>query len=92
MDKTGALLREPYDWSDELGGLRPPTLLIYGDADNISPGEAARFYALLGGGLADPGWNGHLPPGPRLAILPGATHYAILDAEGLAPTVAAFTD
>jgi pimeloyl-ACP methyl ester carboxylesterase len=35
MDKTGALLRRPYDWSDEVRALEMPVQLVYGDADSI---------------------------------------------------------
>jgi pimeloyl-ACP methyl ester carboxylesterase len=36
MDKTGELLRQPYDWTDEVRRLTTPTLLVYGDADSWS--------------------------------------------------------
>ena len=91
MDKTGALLRTPYDWSDEIRELTTPTMLVYGDADSISPAHAAAFFALLGGGLRDGGWDGTLPTQMRLAILPGRTHYNILDSPDLPRLVMAFT-
>ena len=56
MDKTGELLRQPYDWSDEVKRLTIPTLLVYADADSIPPSHAAEFFALLGGGLKDAGF------------------------------------
>jgi pimeloyl-ACP methyl ester carboxylesterase len=55
LDKTGDLLRRPYDWSEEVRQLDTPTLLVYGDADSIPPAHAAAFFALLGGGLRDAG-------------------------------------
>jgi pimeloyl-ACP methyl ester carboxylesterase len=58
MDKTGELLRQPYDWTDEVKRLTSPTLLVYGDADSIPPAHAAEFFALIGGGLRDAGWDG----------------------------------
>jgi pimeloyl-ACP methyl ester carboxylesterase len=48
MDKTGALLRKPYDWSDKVRGLEMPVQLVYGDADSIPTSHAAEFFALLG--------------------------------------------
>jgi pimeloyl-ACP methyl ester carboxylesterase len=75
MDKAGALLATPYDWSEEVAAMAPPALLLYA--------HAAEFYALLGGGLRDAGWDGQLPTRSRLAILAGRTHYDILGAEGL---------
>jgi pimeloyl-ACP methyl ester carboxylesterase len=90
MDKTGDLLRRPYDWSDEIRAITSPTLLVYGDADSIPPAHAAEFYALLGGGLKDAGWDGSLPTEMRLAILPGLTHYNICDSTQLAVVVGDF--
>ncbi len=37
LDATGALLRQPYDWSAEVAALPMPLLLVYGDADSIPP-------------------------------------------------------
>lgn len=91
MDKTGSLLRTPYDWTEEVKGLDLPTLLVYGDADGIPPSHAAEFFALLGGGLKDAGWDGSLPTDMRLAILPGITHYDIFQAPQLATIVSEFT-
>lgn len=90
MDKTGELHRIGYDWSDEVRALPMPVLLIYGDSDSIPPAHAAEFYALLGGGLRDAGWDGSLPTASRLAILPGRTHYDVFAAPQLAATVADF--
>lgn len=77
MDKTGDLLRQPYDWTEDVKGLTLPTLLVYGDADSIPPSHAAEFFALLGGGLRDPGWDGSSATDMRLAILPSLTHYNV---------------
>jgi len=90
MDKTGDLLRQPYDWTEDVRGLTTPTLLVYGDADSIPPAHAAEFFALLGGGVRDAGWDGSLTTRMRLAILPGLTHYDIFTAPQLATVVAAF--
>ena len=90
MDKTGALVSEPYDWSEEVATMATPALLVFGDADSISPAHAAEYFALLGGGLRDPGWNSPPPTGSRLAILPGATHYDLLSAPTLAELLEGF--
>jgi pimeloyl-ACP methyl ester carboxylesterase len=90
MDKTGDLMRGDYEWTQEAKALDIPTLLIYGDADSIPPSHAAEFFALLGGGLADAGWDGTLSTTSRLAILPGRTHYNILGAPDIAPIVQSF--
>jgi pimeloyl-ACP methyl ester carboxylesterase len=90
MQKTGDLLRRPYDWTDDVRGLSVPTLLVYGDADGMPPSHAAEFFALLGGGLRDAGWDGAQRPASRLAILPGRTHYDMLQAPELADVVSSF--
>ena len=75
LDKMGDLLRQPYDWSEEVAALTMPTLLVFGDADSLPPAHAAEFFALLGGGQKDAGWDNADMPNSRLAILPGTTHY-----------------
>jgi pimeloyl-ACP methyl ester carboxylesterase len=45
MDKTADLLRQPYDWTDEVKGLEIPTLLVYGD------GTVSRPHTLLSSSL-----------------------------------------
>ena len=91
MDKMGALLRKPYDWSDEIRGLTMPVQLVYGDADSIPTSHIAEFYALLGGGLRDAGSAGALRTNHRLAIIPGRTHYSIFAALPLAGMIDHFT-
>jgi pimeloyl-ACP methyl ester carboxylesterase len=90
IDKTGELLRRPYDWSDEIKQLAMPVQLIFGDADSISPARAAEFYALLGGGTRDASVDGTLPTESRLVILPGISHYNMLGCPHLAPVVVEF--
>jgi pimeloyl-ACP methyl ester carboxylesterase len=90
ISKTGDLLRRPFDWTDEVSQLRLPVLLAYGDADSIAPAHAAEFFARLGGGLADAGWDGSGMGSARLAVLPGLTHYDIFTSPQLAATAAGF--
>ena len=90
VDKSGELMRRPYNWSDEVKGLTIPVLLAYADSDSIPPSHAAEFFALLGGGLRDADWDGSLAPASRLAILPGMTHYNIGPSPKLATAVADF--
>jgi pimeloyl-ACP methyl ester carboxylesterase len=90
MDKTANLLRTSYDFTDEVRTLDLPTLLVYGDADSIPTSHAAEFFALLGGGLRDAGWDGSLRGANRLAILPGLTHYDVFGTPQLAAVVEEF--
>ena len=92
MDRTGDLLRQSFDWTEEVRGLRPPTLLVHADADSMPVSHAAEFFALLGGGLRDATWDGSLRPSSRLAVLPGRTHYDVFDAPELAGVVTDFLE
>ncbi|HEY4459732.1 MAG TPA: alpha/beta hydrolase [Pseudonocardiaceae bacterium] len=75
MDKTGALLATPYDWTDEVKQITAPTMLLFTDADSIGIAHIAEFFTLLGGGQADGSWDGSAPTAMRLAVLPNRTHY-----------------
>ena len=92
MDKTGDLLRTPYDWSDEVRGLRSPTQLVYADVDSIPTAHMAEFYALLGGGLRDAGWEVPQLGDHRLAVLPGRTHYDLGNDPRVVDIVREFLD
>jgi hypothetical protein len=52
--------------------------------------HAAAFYALLGGGTRDAGWEGSGRSEARLAIVPGATHYDLAESALFAAVVDAF--
>lgn len=90
IDSTGQVLRQPYDWSDEVRKLPMPVLLVYGDADSIPPDAAGEFFGLLGGGQRDAGWDGSGLGKSRLAILPGVTHYDIIRSPALPGIVSQF--
>ncbi len=90
LDKMGNLLRQDYDWTDEVVGLTMPIMLVYGDADSISPARAAEFFGLLGGGQRDGGLDGSGVTPSRLAVLPGKTHYDICYDVALATAVIPF--
>lgn len=92
VDKMGDLLRQEYDWSDEVAVLKLPVLLVFGDADSVPPRHIAQFFELLGGGQADAGWDGSNMPRSRLAILPATTHYNIFSSLALVPIVVPFLD
>ena len=90
--KMGELVREPYDWSAEIAALRMPVLLVFGDADSVSPAQAAEFFGLLGGGQRDGSWDRSGMSQSQLAILPGTTHYDIFFSPQLAEVVGRFLD
>ena len=88
--KLGALLCKDYDWSEQVAGIRAPTLLVFADADAMRPEHIVGFYKLLGGGQRDAGLDGSHRSVNQLAILPGQTHYSMSTAHALATTVAPF--
>jgi pimeloyl-ACP methyl ester carboxylesterase len=90
ITRMADLLRVDYDWSREIAAIASPTMLVFGDADAIPPAHIAEFFGLLGGGKKDGGWDGSGVPKSRLAILPGFTHYNMLDSPLLPQAVGAF--
>jgi len=92
LDRMGALMRKPYDWSADVKKLAMPTLLVFGDSDMFRPEHEVKFYQLLGGGLTDAGWQREHMSKNRLAILPDVTHYEMGMAPALAATVMPFLD
>ena len=75
LDKMGKLMGEDYDWSAEIARLPMPVLLVFPDNDSIAPKHIADFFALLGGGVKEPGWQNTQLSKSRLAIVPGYSHY-----------------
>jgi pimeloyl-ACP methyl ester carboxylesterase len=90
--RTAEALKVDYDWTAEAAALKPRTLLVYADADSVTPAHIVECWAALGGGLRDARWDGSQRPANQLAILPGTTHYDIALSPALAPTVARFLD
>ena len=77
LDKIGAAMQVPYDFSEQIRGITARTLVVAGDSDMFPPSHAVETFALLGGGQRDGGWDGSGRPTAQLAILPHVTHYTI---------------
>ena len=75
LDKFGKLMSEDYDWSAEIAKLPMPVLLVFADNDSVPQKHVAEFFALLGGGIKEPGWLNTRLSRSRLAIVPGYSHY-----------------
>jgi len=90
LDKIGEAMKQDFDFSKEVAGIKATTLVVAGDADIFPPAHAVEVFGLLGGGKRDGGWDGSGRPKARLAILPGLTHYTIFSAPALAATVIPF--
>jgi pimeloyl-ACP methyl ester carboxylesterase len=92
LDRMGELMRTPYEWAEDIKTLTMPVMLVYGDSDMIRLDHVVESYHLLGGGLRDAGWGREHMSTNRLAILPDATHYDILESPAFVPTVLHFLD
>ena len=94
LDKMGAGMARDFDLTEEVRGLRVPTLIVAADADMAPPSHYAEVFRLLDGGLRDGGWMGDGRPkgGHALAILPGLTHYNIFNSPLFAAVTLAFLD
>jgi pimeloyl-ACP methyl ester carboxylesterase len=93
LDKIGAMMAIPFDYTAELQGLQVPTLLVAGDMDQAPPSHYAHMFELLGGGR-DGGWMGENRPsgGHALAVLPGLQHYNVFASPLLAAVALDFLD
>jgi pimeloyl-ACP methyl ester carboxylesterase len=78
LDKLGKMMSEDYDWSADIAKLPMPVLLLFSDNDSISQKHIAEFFALLGGGVKEPGWINTQLSKSRLAVVPGYSHYNLI--------------
>ena len=90
--RTADMLEVDFDWTEEVGRIEAPTMLVFADSDSVMPDHVAELFRLRGGGLRDPGVDRAHQPVARLAVLPGRTHYDILEAPGLVEAVEPFLD
>ena len=92
LGKMGDAMKEDFDLTKQVAGIKATTMIVAGDADIFPPAHAVEVFGLLGGGKRDGGWDGSGRPKSRLAILPGLTHYAMGSAPVLGSTVIPFLD
>jgi len=90
LDRIGKMLGIDYDWSAQVRALPMPVMLTYADHDSISQQHIADFFALLGGGISEPGWQNTKFTRARLAIIPGYSHYNFTSSPEIAPLVEKF--
>jgi pimeloyl-ACP methyl ester carboxylesterase len=90
LDKMGKMLSEDYDWTEEIAQLRMPVLLVFADNDSISQKHIAEFFALLGGGVKEPGWQNTQLSRSRLAVVTGYSHYNLLSSPEVPQIVGKF--
>jgi pimeloyl-ACP methyl ester carboxylesterase len=94
LDKIGQSMAHDFDLTEEVRGLKVPTLIVAADADMAPPSHYVEIFKLLGGGLRDGGWMGDGRPagGHALAILPNLTHYNIFSSPLLAAVTLDFLE
>lgn len=90
LDKMGKMMSEDYDWSAAIARLPMPLLLVFADNDSISQKHIAEFFALLGGGVKEPGWRNTQLSKSRLAVVPGYSHYNFISSGEVAETIGKF--
>ncbi len=75
MKKLVTLDQTPFDWTDDLARIEANTLLVFGDADVVTPEHQVEMFRALGGGV-----NGDMVPAmskAQLAVMPGTTHLGV---------------
>lgn len=90
MRKTGEMNHSDRDWTAGIKTIKVPTLLVFADADSIRPEHMVEFWKLLGGGQRDAGLDGSQRPASQLAIIPGTTHYSLIQSPLLIDVATAF--
>ena len=90
LDKVGKMLGGDYDWSAAVAKLPMPVLLVFTDNDSVSQQYIADLFALLGGGLKEPGWQNTQLSTSRLAIMSGYSHYNFITSPEVPQIIAKF--
>jgi pimeloyl-ACP methyl ester carboxylesterase len=90
VTKMSVTLQKDFDWSKEVGAIKLPVLLMFGDADEVMPDHMLEFFKLLGGGLKGADWDGNGRPVSQLAIIPGQSHYNIFMSPALSEIIMPF--
>lgn len=88
--KMGELETEAWDWTAEASGIESPILLIFADADSISGNHIVSMYQTFDGFQRDASFDGSLRAVSQLAVLPGRTHYDIMETIEVAALVERF--
>ncbi|MBN9494485.1 alpha/beta fold hydrolase [bacterium] len=92
LDKLGQLMGTPFDLSADVAKLPMPVLLVFADNDSLPQRHIADFFALLGGGLKEPGWIDTQLSKSRLAVVPGYSHYNFISSPEVPQIIGRFLD
>ena len=88
--RTAEFLKVDYDWTAEVAEHQTPTLLVYADADSITPRAHRRVLRPARRRPARRELGRLARPANQLAVLPGTTHYDIYRSPPLVPAVLPF--
>src|SRR5713101_7656809 len=92
LDKMGKMMGASHDWSADVNKLPMPVMLVFADNDSVSQKHIAEFFALLGGGVKEPGWQNTQLSKSRLAIVPGYSHYNFITSAEAPQIIRKFLD
>jgi pimeloyl-ACP methyl ester carboxylesterase len=90
LDRMGELGSKDWNWREEMRALPMPVLLIFADHDSVSMQHIAEFFALFGGGIQEPGWIDPQFSRARLSIIPGYSHYNLVQGPEVAQVIERF--
>src|SRR5437660_1287032 len=65
LGKIGEAMKQDFDFSKEIGGIKATTLVVAGDADSFPPAPGVELCGRLRGARAGGGWGGPRPRGSR---------------------------
>src|SRR5256712_10698112 len=71
LGKIGEAMKQDFDFSQQIAGIKATTLIVAADADIFPPSHAVELFGLLGGGQRDGGGDGSGRPESRVAVPPG---------------------
>jgi len=92
LDKMGKMMSEDYDWSADIAKLPMPVQLVFADNDSIPQKHISEFFALLGGGVKEPGWLNTQLSVSRLAVVPDYSHYNFISSPEVPQIIRKFLD
>ncbi|MEV4343780.1 alpha/beta hydrolase [Actinoplanes sp. NPDC049596] len=94
LDKIGQAMAQDFDYTEDVKKIQVPVQIVAADADMCPPSHFVEVFGLLDGGKRDGGWMGEGRPkgGHALAILPGLTHYNVVDSPLFAAAALDFVD
>jgi len=92
LDRLGKLMGTPFDLSADVAKLPMPVLLVFADNDSMPQRHIAEFFALLGGGVKEPGWLNTQLSKSRLAVVPGYSHYNFISSPEVPLIIGKFLD